>query len=455
MASGITTENLQVKVTNKEVLGMALPISLSLLVPQLNYLINSIFLGNLGEDALGNAGITGVYYLIFAVAGNGLNNALQTVFSRYAGMNDHDHFKNVLAQGVRISLVVAALGILFTFLAAPNILQAIAHPDDYPAEIGFLKIRIWGLPFLFLFQMGNALLVASLHSKYMMIGFVVEAFVNIFFDYGLIFGKFGMPAMGFNGAALASVIAEASGLFTIIIVFIATGLGKRYRLLSDLRFNKTITNQIVPIAIPLCLQYIISLTTWLVFFLFIEDKGSQSKAISNTIRNVFGLAGIFSWAFASTTSAMVSNLIGQHKNEMVIPAIKKIGMWSFIFCCFTVLLMNVFRHFFFGLFGQDESFVEAAIPVLAVVSVGLLLSSQAVVWLNGVTGTGKTKVNLAIEIFAIVMYLIHTFYFMKYNYISLPVAWSNELVYWTATLIPALLYIKSKKWQLGKRFEEM
>ena len=87
-SSAVINTDLKVKVTDHQILSIALPITLAILIPQINMLTNSIFLGGLNNEALGNAGITGVFYLIFAVAGNGLNNALQTVFSHYAGSDD-------------------------------------------------------------------------------------------------------------------------------------------------------------------------------------------------------------------------------------------------------------------------------------------------------------------------------------------------------------------------------
>ena len=66
---------------------MALPISLAMLVPQINFITNNVFLGALGEKELASAGITGVYYLIFAVIGNGLNNGMQALISRRAGQD--------------------------------------------------------------------------------------------------------------------------------------------------------------------------------------------------------------------------------------------------------------------------------------------------------------------------------------------------------------------------------
>ena len=447
METAVPIRDLKIKVTDRQILSIALPITLAILIPQINMLTNSIFLGNLSTEALGNAGITGVFYLIFAVAGHGLNNGMQSVFSRYAGSGDTGAFKIVLAQGMRISLQFAALGILITWFIAPMLMEPVADPASYPEEMSFLRIRILGLPFLYLFQMGNAFLVSSLNSRYLMIGFICEAVLNILLDYLLIFGNWGFPKMGFNGAAVASVIAEATGFLVVFFVLYKTGLKKQYSLLQSFRYDQTKSKQIIKVATPLVLQYVISVTTWFVFFILIENKGVAAKAISNTMRNVFGVVGVFIWAFAATCNNMVSNLMGQQREDKVIPAITRIMMWSIFFCCIMVTLVNLFPATFFGMFGQGAEFVKEGIPVLRVVTGGLVFMSIANIWLNGVTGTGKTKMNLAIEIIAITVYMVYTWYFMRVNYVSLAVAWSNELVYWATIFVIAFVFLKSGRWK--------
>lgn len=451
MESAAVKDDLRVQVTNKQVLSIALPITLAILIPQINMLTNSIFLGDLSTEALGNAGITGVFYLIFAVAGHGLNNAMQSVFSRHAGSGDTNAFKTILSQGIRVSIQFAVFGILFTWFVAPLILKPVAAANAYPQEISFLQIRIIGLPFLYLFQMGNAFLVASLNSRYLMIGFICEAGVNILLDYILIKGRFGFPAMGFNGAAVASVIAEVVGLIVVFIVLVKTGLKKKYSLLQNLTYDRTLSNQIIKVATPLMLQYIISVTTWLIFFFLIESRGDQmDKAISNVMRNVFGIAGVFVWAFASTSNVMVSNLMGQKREDKVLDAINKIMLWSIGLCSVMILLLNIFPDMFFRMFGQDEQFIQAGIPVARMVSAGMFCMSIANIWLNGVTGTGKTRINLLIEIIAITGYLLYTWIFMKVHFISLAMAWSNEMVYWSTIFIMAFIYLKSGRWKTKK-----
>ena len=441
-------KDLKVQVNNKQILSIALPITLAIIIPQINMLTNSMFLGNLSTEALGNAGITGVFYLIFAVAGNGLNNGMQAVFSRYAGSDDTNAFKTVLAQGIRISLQLAVAGIFITWAIAPFILKQVADPVAYPQEMSFLRIRILGLPFLFLFQMGNAFLVASLNSRYLIIGFIFESSINILMDYLLIYGHWGFPAMGFNGAAVASVIAEVVGFLVLIVVIHKTGLKKQYNLLSTYKYDKTTTKKIIKISTPLIVQYVISVTTWLVFFIFIEALHDQTaKAISNTMRNVFGLTGVFVWAFAGTCNVMVSNLMGQRREDKVIEAINKIMYWSFGLCLIMCIAINIFPAVFFGLFGQGKEFAEEGVSVIRMVTVGLMFMSVANIWLNAVTGTGKTKVNLLIELISITLYLLYTWYFMKLHYISLAMAWSNELVYWSTIFTLSFIFLKSGKWK--------
>jgi Na+-driven multidrug efflux pump len=450
MESVAPIKDLKVKVTYKQILSIALPITLAIIIPQINMLTNSIFLGNLSTEALGNAGITGVFYLIFAVAGHGLNNGMQSVFSRYAGSGDTNAFKTILYQGIRVSLQFAVAGIMVTWFIAPLIMQQVTAPASYPQEMGFLKIRIFGLPFLYLFQMGNAFLVSSLNSRYLMVGFIAEALLNILLDYLLIFGNWGFPKMGFNGAALASVIAEAAGFITVFMVLYKTGLQKEYALLKKYTYDKIKTREILKVAAPLTLQFVISVSTWLVFFILIEKRGAEAKAISNTMRNVFGLVGVFVWAFAGTCNTMVSNLMGQKREDLVILAINKIMLLSVGCCAMMCLTVNIFPETFFGLFGQGKDFVDQGIPVLRVVSTGLIFMSVANIWLNGVTGTGKTTVNLAIEIIAIIVYLTHTWIFMKIHYVSLAVAWTNELVYWTTIFLASFLFLKSGRWKTSQ-----
>ncbi len=259
----MTTPSLQVTVSSKQILAIALPIALSILVPQLNFIVNNIFLGQLGQRELALAGITGVYYLIFAVIGQGLNNGLQALISRRAGENRMDAIGNLFAQGVRISVVLALAGMIITWFLAPIILSKVLT-DSKSVEISvhFLQIRILGLPFLYLYQMRNALLVGTNQSKYLIIGTATEAICNITLDYGFIYGHFGLPALGFNGAAVASVISEVAGLLVIFWVINSNGVTRKLQIFSNWGYHAGNIRLILKQSSPLILQFAISIISW-------------------------------------------------------------------------------------------------------------------------------------------------------------------------------------------------
>jgi multidrug resistance protein, MATE family len=447
MDAAVNSDGLKVGTGYRQILKIALPVTLALIVPQLNFITNNIFIGQLGVKELGNAGITGVFYLILAVMGNGFNNGLQSLISRSAGSGDTAAISAFFSQGLRMVAQFALGAIIFTWFLAPLCLKPFIAAENIQVITDFLKIRVMGLPFLFAFQLCNAFLVGTLNSRYLMIGTIIEAGLNILLDYLLIFGHWGLPAMGFNGAALASAIAEALGLVAVLVVIYRLKLKQRFDLFRSFRFQKPLSRKLLMVSIPLVIQYFISLVTWLIFFLMIESYGDVDKAISNVMRNVFGFTGIFAWAFASTSNTMVANLIGQGLQNKVIPTINRIALMSICATAIMALLLNIFPHTFFGMFGENTEFVERAIPVMRMVSAAMLCMSISTTWLNGLTGTGKTTINLITEVVAITLYIAYTTITMKVYHVSLAMAWSNELVYWISMFTIAFLYMRSGKWK--------
>ncbi len=443
-----TSANLQVQISNRQIFRIALPISLAILVPQINFITNNIFLGHLNEQSLALAGITGVYYLIFAVIGNGINNGLQALISRRAGENRVDEIAKLFSQGIRIGLFTACIGVVLTYLVAPTILNLSLTSEALKTEaIQFLKIRIWGLPFLYVYQLRNALLVGTNQSKYLVYGTMAETITNIVLDYGFIFGHFGLPKMGFNGAAVSSIIAEAAGMFVVFAVIHFNGIGEKLHLYKHFGFDKKNIRLIIVQSSPLVFQYAISIITWEYFYILIEHHGERDLAISNSMRNIFGIFGTFTWAFASTTNMMVSNIIGQGKKDKVIFLVNKIVRLSVLFAASIALLLNIFPETFLKIYGQDESFIQHAIPVIRVVSVALVMMPFGTVWLNAVTGTGNTKINLAIEMITIVFYSIYVYLVLGYWNLSILYGWMSEWLYWAFTFTLAFIYIRSKRWE--------
>lgn len=443
----MSAEKLQVEVSYNQILKIALPIGLALLVPQFNFIINNVFLGHLSQQALATASITGVYYLIFAGIGFGLNNGLQSLISRRAGENRPEEIGKIFNQGVLISFCIAFFGILFTWFVAPLIFKATIHSDQvYQDVVRFLRIRIFGLLFLYIYQMRNALLVGINQSKLLVLGTLAEAVANVVFDYALIFGHFGLPALGFDGAAYASVIAEFLGMFIIFLVIRAKGISKRFTLFTSFRFDAHYVKLILTISGPLAFQHAISIVSWFFFYILVEHHGQTSLAVSNTMRNIFGFFGSFIWAFSSTTNTMVSNVIGQGRKEEVVGLITRIMFLSAATALVVCLFLNIFPEAFLSIYGQGQDFMEVGIPVLRVVALAMVFMSFGTIWLNAVTGTGNGKMTFIIELVSITLYCIYVYVVLEMQQLSIFWGWLSELLYWSVLFGLSYGYIKSKRW---------
>ena len=439
--------DLRLEVSNRQILKMALPISLAMLMPQLNYVTNTVFL-SYNETVLATAAITGVVYLIFSLTGNGLNAGLQGLIARRAGENRPEAIGPLYIQGIWVAMFYAIGAILISYTLAPAVLKGSLHSATVEATaIEFIQIRVWGIPFLYVFQMSNALLVATNQSRYMKYGLWTMALLNIILDYLLIYGKFGFPELGFNGAAYASIAAEFAGMMVVAGIIIVKKMPQRFAIFQAIRYNAGLALLVFRQSLPLVGQWLLSILAWLVLYIFIEHLGERQLAISNTMRTIFGIVGIFAWAFASASNAMVSNIIGQGKEDQVRRLIVKIMMLSLGFTSFLCLVINLIPGLFLGIYTDDPGFVAAATPVLRTVTAGILLMSIATTWLNAVTGTGHTRVNLLIEVAAILLYILYIYLVMKVWNLGLIWAWASELLYWGSIFIFSFLYIQSGRWK--------
>jgi multidrug resistance protein, MATE family len=444
------SKDLQLQVSYRQIIKMTLPISFAILIPQINFITNNIFLGHYDNDGqlLAVAGITGVYYLIFSAIGFGLNNGLQALMARRAGENKPEEIGKLFNQGIFIGLMIAVTGILLTYTITPFIFKLfITDEARLQQAITFSKIRIWGLPFLYIYQMRNALLVSTNQSRYLAVGALAETFINILLDYLLIFGHWGLPEMGLNGAAIASIMAEFAGMFVIFLVIHWKGIGKRFQLFHNFRYDRYNSSLIFTMSAPLVFQHAISIMSWEYFFLLIDGHGAVALAVSNTMRNIFGLAGIVVWSFAATSNAMVSNIIGQGKQDQVWVLIGKIIRCSLGSAIIIVICLNLFPGFILSIYGQGSEFIERAIPVVRVISVAILVMSVAIVFLHAVVGSGNTRITLLIEVFAIILYCVYVYLVLGHFNLSITYGWMSEWLYWICLFIPSFLYMRSGRWK--------
>ena len=179
--------------------------------------------------------------------------------------------------------------------------------------------------------MFRAFFVGTTQTKTLTLNSIVMVLSNVVFNYILIFGKFGFPQLGIAGAAIGSSLAEMVSVIFFIIYTWKRIDCKKYALNILPKFQGKTLKRILNVSVWTMIQNFVSLSTWFMFFLFVEHLGERSLAIANIIRNVSGIPFMIAMAFASTCGSLVSNLIGAGEQDCVRGTIRQHIRIGYIF----------------------------------------------------------------------------------------------------------------------------
>ena len=419
-----------------------------MLVQNLIQVIDTAFLGHVGEVELGASAIGGIYYIAIFTIAFGFSTGAQILIGRRNGEQNFNRIGETFLFGTAFLWIIALFIFYFTRWSSGPILAKMLHsPNVLKASIEYLDWRIGGLFFASINVMFRAFFIGIIRTKVLTFNAIVMALTNVLFDYLLIFGKGGFPEMGISGAALASVISEAvSTVFFIIYLLLSIDL-KKYGFTGILWKNFRVVQNILSVSISLMIQYFLSLSTWLLFFLVIERMGETTLAISNIVRSFYMIFGIPVFALSSTSSTLVSNTIGAGKSNEVIALIWKIARLALTIVLVLTIFLFLFPEPFLRIYTSDPELILGSIPSLHVILVVLLTLSVGNVFFQSVSGTGNTRWALIIESIVLVIYIIWIWFTAIHLKASLAVCWVAEWIYAFLIGLLSFFYFRYAKWQ--------
>lgn len=439
---------MKVSISDNYIIKLAAPISLSLLIPLINDLTNNYFIDKVGTRELAVIGVSGIFYLTLSMIAFGFANAVQVQLSRKAANLDYNGIARTFVNAALLTVLLALTLMILSLWLAPLIFGLSMHNSDHIyLSINFLYVRVWGLPFLTLTQLINAFYIATGKSKYLNAGSIVFTVSNVAMDYTFIFGHFGFPRMGLEGAALASVCAEMLAFGAMYGLFYLRRLYEKFPIHNHFVLDIKQCQRMMKIATPLIIQYFFSIGGWLIFFIFVEHLGEKELAASQALRTLFRIISISTWAFAATCNSMVSNVIGQGRQREVLALVHKIIKISFLVSLVICAAMLISGRYYLSLFLSDPAVIEAALPSMRVIACATLVMSLSTVTFNAVVGTGRTTVNLIIEITSVFIYLIYCYIVIERLRMPLYVAWMSEFVYWITLLVISYSYLRWGRWR--------
>lgn len=423
------------------------PIFLSLLAQHIIVVVDTAFLGRVGEVELGASAIGGIFYVGLFILGFGFATGAQILIGRRNGEKNYSQIGTYVDHSILFLLLLAIALIGFTRFFSADILASLLSSENIFLESKkFIDIRIWGLVFAFMNMAFRAFYIGTTRTSFLTYSAAIMAVVNISLDYVMIFGRFGIEPMGIEGAALASVIAEATSVIFFIVITLLAIDRKKYGLFRFHTISLVVVRKILDVAFFIMLQYLLSIVSWFTFFMIIEQTGERPLAVSNIIRGMYMIFTIPIFSLGSAANTIVSNTIGEKKYQEVLPTIFRITRISFYTILVFIGASLLFSHAFLSFYTNNPDLIEAAYKPYYVILGVLLFFAVAIILFNGVTGTANTRVCLLIESVSMVFYLSLAYYLALIVQADTYVIWMSEFLYFGLLALFSILYLKRGNW---------
>ena len=437
----------QTRYTNRQIWHIAYPILISLIMEQMIGMTDTAFLGRVGEVELGASAIAGVFYMVIFMVAFGFSIGTQILIARRNGEENYREIGQLFYHGIYFQVALAAVMFLLSYFLSPLILERIiSSPAVCRAAEDYLHWRVFGAFFSFSAVIFRAFFLGTVQTRTLTLNSVVMVLSNVVFNYILIFGNFGFPAMGIAGAALGSSLAEGVSLLFFILYTRRRVDTRKYGLDRIPRFCRGVLRRMLNVSLWTMIQNFFSLATWFLFFLYIEHLGERALAVTNIVRSASGLLFMVMMAFASTCGSLTSNLIGRGHASEVPHLIHQHIRLAYLFVMPLALLFVLCPQLILGIYTDMPDLREAAIPSLWVMCAAYLLIVPANVYFQSVSGTGNTRTALALELSSLVLYTAYITWTILILRLDVALCWTSEMVYGIFILLFCWLYIRRGHW---------
>lgn len=432
----------------RQILRITFPVLVSLLMEQMIGMTDTAFLGRVGEVELGASAIAGIYYLSLFMVGFGFSIGAQILMARRNGEGHFAEVGGIFYQGMYFMGFLALVIFLVTKSMTPVVLPSILSSSHiYEATKGYLDWRVYGFFFSFAGVMFRAFFIGTTQTRTLTLNSLVMVLSNILFNYILINGKLGFPRLGIAGAAIGSSLAELVSVLFFVIYTIRRVDIQKYGLNKVCRFDRKKLARILTVSFWTMIQNFVSLSTWFLFFLFVEHLGERALAITNIIRSISGLLFMIVAAFASTCSALISNMIGAGREAYVSYTIRQhIGL-SYAIVLPVSLLFALWPHVILAVYTDIPDLIDASVPSLWVYCTTLLFVAPGNIYFQAVSGTGNTRMAFVLELFTLVIYTFYIYYIIVYLRLDVALCWTSEHVYGFFILLLSYFYIRFGNWR--------
>jgi putative MATE family efflux protein len=389
-----TTGNL-----NRAILLLAIPMVLEMVLESLFAVVDVLWVGRLGANAVATVGLTeSLLALVFSI-GIGLSMSTTAMVARRIGEKDPVDAAIAGAQAIFLGLLISlAIGIP-AFVFAPQLLHLMgASPEIVATGTNYARIALGGCGAIVMLFLNNAIFRGAGDAAIAMRLLWVSNILNLILDPCLIFGLGPFPRLGVTGAALATFSGRSIG---VLYQFYRLMKGtERMRIpRSLLRLNPRVMWRLIRVSLTGILQFAIANTSWIALVRIVSVFGAAALAGYTIAIRIVIFVILPSWGLSNAAATLVGQNLGAGHPQRAEQAVWRTGLYNMLFLGLIGVVFIFTATPLVRLFTHDPAVVPLAASALRILSYGNIAYAYGMVMLQSFNGAGDTVTPTIVNFF--------------------------------------------------------
>jgi len=432
-----------------QLLVIAIPIIIQNFISSSLNMVDTVMIGRLGETEIAAVGLANQFFLLYNLLIMGIHSGCSVFIAQFWGKGEKEGIRKVLLVGLLASVSVSLLFTVIAFFYPENIVHIFSHDQQVIRE-GASYLKVVSISYVFT-AISYGFGMASRSIGNTLLPMLVSALAlscNTFLNYVLIFGNFGTPQLGVEGAALATVVARVLEMLLLISIIYQRNEVLRVHLVGLSGISKVYVGRILKTVLPVILNdgcWALAFILYSVAYGRLSTQAFAAVQITNTIQNLFLVAV---YGIASAASVMVGHKIGAGNNEEGVNYAWRFSALSWLGGLLIGGSMAAASPAILSLFNVSPNVYQSALRIQYITCLVMAIRVFNIVHIVGVL-RGGGDVNFALIAEGITMWCIGVpLAFIGAFVLHLPVEWvvalvmAEEVAKFTAIMFRLL----SKRW---------
>jgi putative MATE family efflux protein len=409
----------------RAVLLLAVPMMLELALESTFAVVDIFFVAQLGASAVATVGLTETYlFLLYSIA-MGLSMAVTAIVARRIGEQRGEEASVSAVQAILLAALISVPFSVAGIVWAQDLLRLMGG-DDWVVNEGcrYMQWMLGGNVVILLLFVINAIFRGAGDAAAAMRVLWVANALNIVLDPILIFGLGPIPAMGVEGAAIATNLGRAAGVAMQIWILVR-GSDHLRILRASVRFDGATMLQIVRTSLGGIGQMIVAMTAWIFLMRILASVSTEAVAGATIAMRIMMFTLMPAWGMSNAAATLVGQNLGAAQAERAEAAVWRIGWMNMAFTLAVSVVFFVWHDAIIGLFTDDAAVIAIGGEWLSILAYSYFVYGWWMVAVQAFNGAGDTMTPTWINL--VFFWLIQ----IPLSWaLAIPLGWAHSGVFW-------------------------